>query len=110
MTYIVKSPLVVAKIEDGPYVHLYEGAPLPVNIDKEQLEQLLESDMVGEVDDAPAPVEPDDQDPPAEPPAGNAGRDAWADYARTKGATDDELKDPADGGLSRDALREKYGK
>jgi hypothetical protein len=44
-----------------------------------------------------------------EAPAGNASREAWAEYAATKGASEDELKDPAEGGLSRDELRAKYG-
>jgi hypothetical protein len=45
-----------------------------------------------------------------EAPKGNASREDWAAYAEGKGATAEELADPADGGLSRDDLRDKYGK
>jgi membrane protein involved in colicin uptake len=49
-------------------------------------------------------VKPDDE------PAGNASRDAWAEYARTsKGAGDSGLVDEDGNDLGRDALREKYG-
>lgn len=42
-------------------------------------------------------------------PHGNASRDAWAAYAATKGAPEDETKAVDEGGLSRDELRSKYG-
>jgi hypothetical protein len=42
-------------------------------------------------------------------PAGNAKRDDWADFARGKGAPDEELVAPEEGGLTRDELRDKYG-
>ena len=53
--------------------------------------------------------EPADAKPDNGAPAGNASREAWADYARTKGATEDELQPVDDGGLTRDALKDKYG-
>ena len=46
---------------------------------------------------------------PVEQPAGNASRDAWAEYARTQGAPESELAQDGTG-LGRDELREKYGK
>jgi hypothetical protein len=44
-----------------------------------------------------------------EEPAGNAARDDWADFAKSKGATDADLVDKDGKALTRDALREKYG-
>lgn len=108
MTYIVKSPLVVAKIQDGPYVHIYEGGALPDNVDKDQLKQLVESKMVGKAEE-PKPVDKTD-DPKDGAPKGNASRAEWAEYAKSKGASEEELKDPADGGLTQSQLREKFGK
>lgn len=47
---------------------------------------------------------------PEDEPAGNASRDAWAEYARTsKGASDADLVDEDGNDLGRDALREKFG-
>lgn len=47
------------------------------------------------------PVDPEEK--PDEEPGGNASREEWAAYARTRGATDDDLKD-----LKRDDIRDKY--
>lgn len=38
-------------------------------------------------------------------PAGNASTEAWQEYAKSQGATDEELD-----GKSRDELRDTYGK
>lgn len=46
---------------------------------------------------------------PAERPGDNDSRAKWADYARSKDAPEVELAPVNEGGLSRDALREKYG-
>ena len=46
---------------------------------------------------------------PAVKPKGNASRDAWAAYATAQGASEDETRPEDEGGLSRDALRDKYG-
>lgn len=51
----------------------------------------------------PAPEKPEDE------PAGNASREDWIAFARSKGATDEDLVDGDGKGLVRDALREKYG-
>lgn len=45
----------------------------------------------------------------AERPAGNASREAWATYARSKGAVDADLVDDEGKDLGRDELREKFG-
>jgi hypothetical protein len=106
MTYVVKAQLVQAKLDHGGYVHLYQGAPLPDNMDPEQLEQLIETDMVGDPD-APAEEPEESQAPGA--PKGNASREEWAAYASSKGASSDETKPVEEGGLKQAELREKYG-
>jgi hypothetical protein len=59
-------------------------------------------------DDMPAgpPLIPDDLG--TAEPAGNASREEWAAYARSKGATDEDLLDADGKPLGRDALRDKY--
>lgn len=43
-------------------------------------------------------------DQPAGPPRGNASLEEWAAYAKSQGATDEDLA-----GQSRDQIREQYG-
>jgi hypothetical protein len=104
MAYVVTAPLVVAKRADGGFVHLYKGVPLPDDTDSDQLQQLLDAEMV-------AAAEPGEEaeEPGSQKPHGNANRDTWAEYARTQGASEDEVKPQDEGGLSRDDLRAKYG-
>lgn len=47
--------------------------------------------------------------PPADRPGSNDSRDKWVAYATGKGAPAEETKPTTEGGLSRDALRDKYG-
>lgn len=52
------------------------------------------------------------QQAPAKPegePAGNASTEDWVAYAKSKGATDEDLKDEQGEPLGQKALREKYG-
>lgn len=106
MGYTVITPLVIVRDNTGSMHHVYQGGLLPENADEDHVKQLLEGKMV-EKAKAPAPA----ADKPADgKPAGNADRATWAEYAKTKGATDEELKEPAEGGLGRDELRDKYGK
>jgi hypothetical protein len=44
-----------------------------------------------------------------EQPGGNDSREKWVAFARTKDAPETELVPTNEGGLSRDALRDKYG-
>jgi hypothetical protein len=56
------------------------------------------------------PIEPEQEaDKPAEEPAGNAATEEWVAYAKTKGATDEDLKDEKGDPLGQKALREKFG-
>lgn len=112
----VLAEYVTLKVEDptaGVHFVGYLKDSIVQNVEAESLKHHLSLGMVEKFeapkDEPAAPVDPPAR-PAVEAPAGNAGRDAWADYARSKGASEDELKEPADGGLSRDALRDKYGK
>jgi hypothetical protein len=78
-----------------------KGFPVPIS-HVEKYPELLDEDAVEDVSKATAKA-------PSEPPAANAKRAAWADYARGQGATEAELGPVADGGLSRNALADKYG-
>lgn len=49
------------------------------------------------------------QDGPVPEPKGNSSRDEWAEYARSKGATDADLVDGDGNALRREEIREKYG-
>lgn len=123
--YRVAAPYVTMPITDSAsgkaqVQGFYGGAVLPDTVEQgDVLERHLRSGMVVEdtSDDAPdasASQPPESPSAPTtggdEPPPGNASRDAWVEYARTQGADDEELADPSDGGLSRDELRDLYGK
>lgn len=57
---------------------------------------------------APKPAAQQTPSPDGQP-GKNDSREKWADYARSKGAPDAELAPSNEGGLTRDALRDKYG-
>lgn len=102
MGYVVKSMLVIATDETGRMHHLYQGAPLPEYIGQDELERLAADGMISEVEEAEV-----DEPVVDEAPKGNASREDWAAYAKSKGAPDEET---ADGGLTQTELRAKYGK
>lgn len=54
----------------------------------------------------PAALVPNQADPE---PKGNASTEEWTAYARSQGATDEDLVDEDGTDLGRDAIREKYG-
>lgn len=95
MSYVVTAPLVIARDETGRQHHLYAGAVLSDNVDPAQLKQLIESDMVAEA----TADEPTDG-----PPAKSASKGDWEAYARSQGATDDDLE-----GKTKDELVSTYG-
>lgn len=91
-THQVTSPLVQARLVDGTHVHVYEGGFLPAGVDPVQLEQLVAAEMVTGGSSNKEADQDDDR------PAGNASRDAWAEYAHANGHdVDDEM--------TRDELR-----
>jgi hypothetical protein len=103
----------------------YEGAVLPDDVNRDDLDRHVRKGMVAEEGTPEAeaaspvgkPVEfdgaggplPPATPPPAGKPAGNASREAWAAHAAELGAPDEETRPVEDGGLSRDELRSKYG-
>lgn len=46
MTHVVKAPLVVAKLAEGPYAYLYAGVELPSNLADGEVERLLAEGFV----------------------------------------------------------------
>lgn len=105
--YTVTAMLVIATDEQGAMHHLYQGAPLPASIGQDELDRLAGEGFIAEVAEV-AEVEVEAEAPPVdEAPKGNASREDWAAYAKSKGAPDEET---ADGGLTQTELRAKYGK
>ncbi|WP_433078875.1 hypothetical protein ACQP1P_38590 [Dactylosporangium sp. CA-052675] len=131
--YKVTSPYVTLRVRDdvlGQEVlaGFYAGAPLPSNVNQEDLERHVRKGMVAEEgtpeadaavvggqpvvfgqSDAGTPQSQVDQQQRGDRPRGNASRADWAAYAASQGAPEDETKAEDEGGLSRDDLRAKYG-
>lgn len=101
MAYTVTAPLVIAADEQGHRYHLYQGAPVPESITKDEVKRLAKEGLIAEPKKAAKP-EPKE----GAAPQGNASREVWAEYAKSKGAPEEETKD---GGLSQTDLRAKYG-
>jgi hypothetical protein len=102
--YTVTAMLVIATDENGVRHHLYQGAPLPASIGQDELDRLASEGFIADA----AEVEAEAAAPAVdEAPKGNASREDWAAYAKSKGAPDEET---ADGGLTQTELRAKYGK
>lgn len=117
MGYVVTSLVAHVTVSNGSalgIVPVHQGGAVPDNITDESRDHLLAIGMIAEGEQEsgviPTPLREDTVQAPApsmdEVPAGNASLDAWRDYARTQGATDEEL---GDDGLGRDALRDKFG-
>lgn len=47
-SYIGKAPLTMAKTAEGGYVYVYEGAPVPANIDTDDLTRLVDEGFLEE--------------------------------------------------------------
>jgi hypothetical protein len=107
MTHMVTAPLVIATAENGSQHHVYQGSPLPAFIGQDERDRLVADGMIAAVEEPtedPA-SEPGEDAPELERPAGNASLEAWAAYVlESDQASEDEIA-----GMSRDALREKYG-
>jgi len=99
--YVATAPLVIATDEQGARHHLYEGSPLPANISKDEVKRLSDGGFIA------SPKVKKAEPKEGEAPAGNASREVWAEFAKGKGAPDEETRE---GGLSQTELREKYGK
>lgn len=119
---VVVAPLVIAKDERGRDLYAYKGQPVPEGQSDEWLDRHRTLELIGppkEPRAAPASggrsapksraVVDDgafvddgapDQASGPERPHGNAGRDAWHEFALAAGRTEDELE-----GLGRDEIR-----
>lgn len=79
-------------------------------VDPDVYEQTLTVDELRDAAEAagfelvPVELDPDESGEPA----GNASAAAWAAYARTRGATDEDLIDDDGKPLKRDEIRDKY--
>lgn len=100
-----------AHTSQGRIISLYFGDLVPKEISKESLDHLKSLGFVAD-DEAPVLTEIEQPEIDAEAPvvggdvpkpAGNAGLDEWAAYARSQGATDADLD-----GLSRNDVRDLY--
>lgn len=111
MAYKVTGALVSVRGAEGRQVYFYEAAILPKGLEKAEIERLLELGLIEESDEAPAKgADSRDADAGAngpssgEVPSGNASLVVWQEFARSKGATDEDLD-----GKTRDELREQFG-
>ena len=107
--HIVTAPLVVVTNHDGSQLYLYGGAPVPPSLPEGELQRHIDSGMIAEVDqpepsgaggDAGDQAETEDEHEDEgeggdDRPAGNASRDAWAEYAQAHGhdVTDEMTRD-----------------
>lgn len=99
MTYIVTVPLVqVATAPKGVAVQVMKGGPVPTNITEEALANLID---LGYVEEAAEVAEVEE---PSGPPAKSASKGEWEAYARSQGATDEDLD-----GVTKDDLVTTYG-
>lgn len=111
MAYKVIGALVSLKGAEGRQVYFYEAAILPKGLNKADAERLLELGLIEDSDEEPAKgadsrdADTGDSDPSiGDVPSGNASLVAWQEFARSKGASDEDLV-----GKTRDQLREQFG-
>lgn len=107
--YVVKAPLVVATQADGSHLYLYHGAPVPEDLPSDEVKRLKDEKFIGTPDDAKKAAKKsssssDAYDPAKGAPAKNGKLEDWQAFAKSKGATDQDLAD-----VSRDDLVAKYG-
>jgi hypothetical protein len=92
--YTVTVPLIQVATDDGVAVQVTKGGPVPSNITDEALANLID---LGYVEKA--------EDRRDGPPAKSAPRRSdWEAYARSQGATDEDLD-----GVTKDDLIAAYG-
>lgn len=99
----VTAPLVVLKVSDGTYRHLYDGVPVPEDADADHVKQLRKLGMLGEVE-APK-SEPDGAD---RTPTKSSSKADWVTYATDEARGDDRLSAEDAEALTRDDLAAKY--
>lgn len=103
---IVTSPLVILKTTTGAYVHVYKGAPVPLEADPAHVADLKASGMVGAVEDDP-PAAPEAVEDETVPTRGSSKKD-WVAFATAEDRGADRLTEDDAEKLTRDELAEKY--
>lgn len=94
-TYVSAVPLTMVRLVDGGYRNVLEGDQIAGEaVDPDDLKRLVRKGFLVEKDD----------DQPAGPPAKSAPKGAWEAYARSQGATDEDLD-----GVTKDDLVATYG-
>jgi len=111
MAYKVTVTMVTATTKNDRVLYLYRGDEVGGDITPDSVEHLKSLGFIAD-DEAPVltQVEQPEGDAPqpvvggdVPKPAGNAGLDEWTAYARSQGATDEDLD-----GLSRNDVRDLY--
>lgn len=93
----VTAPLVIVGDGTGRLHHFYKDAILPAGLDDDHVQQLVDQGMVEETAN---PTVADE----VKQPAKSATKDEWIAYARSQGASDEDVDDK-----TKDALIEAFG-
>jgi hypothetical protein len=115
-TIRVTAPYVTLKIEDpnrGTYVAGYYEGAIVENVADDSAQHHLDSGLAvsastGDMPAAPPLLPENLTSLGSSEPAGNASREEWESYARSKGATDEDLLDGEGQPLGRNELRDRY--
>lgn len=105
--YVPSTPVTRGEVDPDEQAASEVAALSPEDLSPEERKAALEEAAAG-LGYRLVPVDPDEVKPEDEP-ARNATTETWADYARSKGAKDEDLVDDDGKPLGRDALVEKYG-
>lgn len=96
-TYVSAVPLTMVRLAEGGYRNVLQGDPIVGQaVDAEDLKRLVRKGFLVE--------KADDEGASDGPPAKSASKGDWEAYARSQGATDEELD-----GLTKDELVAGYG-
>lgn len=96
--YVSAVPLTMVRTVDGGYRNVLEGDPIAGEaVDTTDLERLVRKGFLVE-------FETDEAVDPSGPPAKSASKGDWEAYARSQGATDEDLD-----GVTKDDLVATYG-
>lgn len=97
-TYASAVPLTMVRLVDGGYRNVLQGDPISGDsVDPKDLERLVRKGFLVKVDVV-------DQEAPSGPPAKSSSKGDWEAYARSQGATDENLA-----GATKDDLIAAYG-
>lgn len=98
--YVSAEPLTMVRVGSGEAVtmaYVFEGAPVPEGADPDDVKRLVDEGFLVEQEVADS----GDEDGP---PAKSASKGDWEAYARSQGASDEDLD-----GQTKDDLIETYG-